>query len=179
MTYIPVQKNKGYTLLFAVLVSSLVLSVGVSILNISKKELLLTTGARDSSAAFYAADGGLECAVYADNLGTFDPNSDNTADLGDNCRTTPNFHTIPDITGDFQDEHPYPDPGMIFIFDTKFGDQGSSCSVVKVTKSMRNDDVSIKTTIDSKGYNTGWNPSTSRCDVPSVKRLERAMRYSF
>ncbi|MEK7106175.1 MAG: hypothetical protein AAB895_02345, partial [Patescibacteria group bacterium] len=58
------KKSGGYTLLFAVLVTSLVLSIGISILNISKKEFLLATSAKDSSIAFYAADSGVECAAY-------------------------------------------------------------------------------------------------------------------
>ena len=56
--------NGGYTFLFAVLVSSLVLAIGIAILNVSKKEFLLATSARDSSSAFYASDGGIECSLY-------------------------------------------------------------------------------------------------------------------
>jgi len=64
--------KKGYTLLFSVLVSSLLLAVGISILNISKKEFLLATSARDSSSAFYAADSSIEYALYHDSLGDYD-----------------------------------------------------------------------------------------------------------
>jgi hypothetical protein len=58
--------KKGYTLLFAVLISSLMLGIGLAILTISRKELLLSSAGRESQFAFYAADTGAECAMYWD-----------------------------------------------------------------------------------------------------------------
>jgi hypothetical protein len=58
------KKNAGYTMLFAVLVSTVLLSIGIFILNVSKKEVLLSAIGRESAIAFYAADGGVECAHY-------------------------------------------------------------------------------------------------------------------
>ena len=57
------QSSKGYTLLFAVIVSVLVLSIAAFILSVSRKQFILSSSARDSIYAFYAADSGLECAV--------------------------------------------------------------------------------------------------------------------
>jgi Tfp pilus assembly protein PilX len=59
-------KQRGFTLFYAVLVSSLLLAIGVAIFNITFKELILSSGARESVNAFYAADTGLECALYWD-----------------------------------------------------------------------------------------------------------------
>lgn len=59
-----VRMNEGYTMLFAVLVSTVLLSIGIFILNVSKKEVLLSSIGRESAIAFYAADGGVECAHY-------------------------------------------------------------------------------------------------------------------
>ncbi len=56
--------NRGYTLLFAILITSIILSVGVSILSIARKEVLLSSGAKESQTAIYMADNGLECALY-------------------------------------------------------------------------------------------------------------------
>ncbi len=56
----------GFALLFSVLVSSLLLTIGLSILNISIKELAISTASKQSIHAFYAADSGLECAKYWD-----------------------------------------------------------------------------------------------------------------
>ena len=66
------QNNKGFTILFAVLVSTLVLSVGASVINIALKQLALSGSARDSQFAFYAANTGIECAAYWDFVGVED-----------------------------------------------------------------------------------------------------------
>ena len=58
--------QKGFTLFIAVLIGSLMLAIGFSIFNLSFKELLLSASSRDSQIAFYAADTGLECALYHD-----------------------------------------------------------------------------------------------------------------
>lgn len=58
--------RRGFTLFYAVLTSSLLLAIGLAIFNITFKELVLSSGARESSNAFYAADTGLECALYWD-----------------------------------------------------------------------------------------------------------------
>lgn len=57
------QKNRGYTLLFAVLTATLVLSVTVFIVSISRKQFILASSARESTYSIYAASSGLECAL--------------------------------------------------------------------------------------------------------------------
>ncbi|MFA7309653.1 MAG: hypothetical protein WC050_02000 [Candidatus Paceibacterota bacterium] len=58
--------KRGFTLLLAALVSSIVLSLGSSIFLIAKKQITLSSIGRDSQFAFYAADTGAECALYWD-----------------------------------------------------------------------------------------------------------------
>lgn len=58
--------KRGFALLFAVMTASVLLTIGLSIFNISLKELLLSTASRDSQIAFYAADSARECALYWD-----------------------------------------------------------------------------------------------------------------
>ncbi|OGG72597.1 hypothetical protein A3A38_02905 [Candidatus Kaiserbacteria bacterium RIFCSPLOWO2_01_FULL_53_17] len=60
------QARGGYALTLAIVVSSVVLSIGLSLLNIVQKELILSATGRDSQFAFYAADAGLECVLYWD-----------------------------------------------------------------------------------------------------------------
>lgn len=60
------QTQKGFAILFTVLVISILLAISLSISNIALKELLLSSATRDSHSAFYAADTALECALYAD-----------------------------------------------------------------------------------------------------------------
>ena len=57
---------RGFTLLIAVILSSVVLSVGLALLNVAYKQLLLSSSAKQSQYAFYAADSALECALYYD-----------------------------------------------------------------------------------------------------------------
>ncbi len=59
-------KKKGFTLLFAILVSVLVLAVGASMISIALKQVILSGAGRESQYAFYAANTGIECALYWD-----------------------------------------------------------------------------------------------------------------
>ncbi|MCI0619669.1 LamG domain-containing protein [Candidatus Wolfebacteria bacterium] len=59
-------REDGFALLFAVLTASLVLSIGLTIFNITLKEFILSSQIRDSQFAFYSADTGLECTLYWD-----------------------------------------------------------------------------------------------------------------
>lgn len=52
--------------MLSIVVSSIVLSIGLSLFNIVQKELILSGTGRDSQFAFYSADGGVECAMYWD-----------------------------------------------------------------------------------------------------------------
>lgn len=56
----------GFALLFSVLVSSLLLTIGLSIFSIALKELAISTATRQSIHAFYAADSGREYIKYLD-----------------------------------------------------------------------------------------------------------------
>jgi len=57
---------KGFTLLIAILVIGIILAIGLSILNITLKEFILSGIARESAIALGAADAGMECALYWD-----------------------------------------------------------------------------------------------------------------
>lgn len=161
------KNNKGYTLLFAVIVSSIVLSVGISILTISKKEFQLSASARDSTIAFYAADSGMGCARYNDVAGNF-PNDDTTFIAVFNCAgtsITPNRSSL--------------DPSdNTYTFNLLIDSTTSSCAVVSVHKYM--DGIYPKTQITSTGYNMGWIPGT--CDnggVASSRRVERLLELTL
>lgn len=63
---IQLDAQKGFTLLIAILVIGIVLAIGLSILNITLKEYILSNIARESAIALNAADAGMECALYWD-----------------------------------------------------------------------------------------------------------------
>lgn len=54
----------GFALLIALIVVGVVLSVGLTILDVSIKQVRLSTNTKDSEIAFHAANAGMECARY-------------------------------------------------------------------------------------------------------------------
>lgn len=58
--------HRGFTIFFAVLTASLALAVGISIFELTIREIDLSTTATQSQFAIYAADTGAECALYWD-----------------------------------------------------------------------------------------------------------------
>lgn len=57
---------RGFALLLAVLVVSIILAMSFGIFSISLKELILTSFIKDSENSFAAADRALECTLYWD-----------------------------------------------------------------------------------------------------------------
>lgn len=76
MKYINLKKNKtcptklkrsgGFVILFAVVLSSIILAVALNIVDILLKEVKFSASARDTNNAFFAADTGAECALFND-----------------------------------------------------------------------------------------------------------------
>lgn len=168
------QLNRGYTLLFAVLVASVVLAIGISILNISKKEFLLSASARESTSAFYAADSGLECAVYfSDNFAT---SSIGVANASVDCIKQQLSYAAGTIQYESLGEN---NKEGRFTFDLKMPN-GNACAIVTAKLFYQDHPVLgyvPRTTIESRGYNIGWDGTN--CSQASPKRVERALRYTF
>jgi hypothetical protein len=115
------QKNKsGFAMLYAVLVSSLLLAIGISIFNISIKELNIATSERDSQISFYAADSAIECAMYwGRKAGAFPQCFDTNCDVNNqNSVATSTSNTIicngNPIKLSFQKD----DTGLNFVYST-------------------------------------------------------------
>lgn len=58
--------EKGFTLFVAILITGTLLLISMAIISLSVKEAFLSSSARESQYAFYAADTGTECALYWD-----------------------------------------------------------------------------------------------------------------
>jgi len=54
----------GFVILFAVLISAIILLIGTGILSITVKETILASTARESQISINAADTGVECMLY-------------------------------------------------------------------------------------------------------------------
>ena len=150
------KKERGFTLLLATIISSLLLAVGAAMFAIIKKEIILSSLGRDSQFAFYAADTGAECALYWDfRHDIFSATS--SAWLGKTC--------------DSQDLGPIQfvayDQPMVFQYDPN-----GYCSIVSVTKYTPGSPESTR--IDSRGY------STSCATIATNPRaLERAVEIFY
>ncbi len=163
------KKEEGFVILIAVLLSSLFLLLGSAIFMISIRELALSFGAKESQYAFYAADSGIECAVYWDfhskmatsthsvePTGVFCMDQDITQN--DNWAWKTSIDGLP--TNNNQG-------GTIFGFDLFPNDSSrSDCVIVSVWK-----DSDGSTKVESRGYNT--------CDVNNPRRFERGLRVTY
>lgn len=58
--------KQGFTIFFAMLVSTLSLAIGLSIYELTIREIDLSSTATQSQFAIFAADSGIECALYWD-----------------------------------------------------------------------------------------------------------------
>lgn len=60
------KNNKGFVILFAVTLSSIILAIALGITNVALKEVKFGTNARDTNDAFFAADTATEYAFFTD-----------------------------------------------------------------------------------------------------------------
>ncbi len=152
------RKQRGFTLLLAALVASIVLSMGASIYQLSSKQVALSSLGRDSQAAFFIADQAAECALYWDNrFGYFATSapaalvapSDPTCDAqhwtpaGGSGRPAVNsiaYPGTPTYTMMFQYQ-PTQGPGLPGL-----------CAIVTVTKTLKDAQGTIDSVIHADGY---------------------------
>ena len=155
--------KQGFTLIIAVLISSIILSIGLSMFNISIKQSILSATARESQSSFFAADSGIECASYWDykynafvQSGYSGPlprcaNQD-IGPLAPNCA----------LAGD-----PGYDYKCVFTMYLEGANQTEgACAVVTVNKIVS----PAGTKIESRGYNT--------CNTSDPRRTERGIRIT-
>lgn len=156
--------HRGYLLLLSVLISSILLAIALGTVSIVNKGLILSSAGRESQFAFYASDGGTECALYWDlkhtgfsstvfatSTDSFPPRSGVLCNNQDIAASW----TIFDVTFD----------SAKTLFDLTLSNE--TCVSVLVLKSGGG----FVTTLESRGYNT--------CDLSNPRRIERAIRVSY
>lgn len=148
-------QQSGFVLLFSLVVSAIIFLVGAGIFSLSFKELLVSSIAQESQKSIFAADSGVECALYTDtNYSSFDNNHTTVSCFGQD--------TIP-LT---------PTTAGAFTFNIAFPDN-STCAVVNVATDTPQ---TGQTTVVAQGYNkcTGDHP------VPAYPGLtERVYKVTF
>ena len=159
------KSKKGFVILLAVLLSSVFMIIGAFIFNISIKELILSSGGKSSQFAFYAADTGIECALYWDSRGEYFAESNKTDEPQEI------YCNGQDVTDNeyWKWDHVYNNNnrGRTFFGFEMFplDEKRNDCVIVVVKKENGN------TVIESRGYNT--------CVTTSARRLERALRVTY
>jgi len=61
-----IKRNKGFIMLFAITISSILLAISLGVANIALKEVKFGTSAKDANNAFFAADTGIEYVLFKD-----------------------------------------------------------------------------------------------------------------
>ncbi len=183
--------KKGFTLLFAVLVSVLILAVGASIINLSIKQIILSGSSRESQYAFYAANTGIECALYwlwnppEDGLVfKYSEGSDLTTDEDTVRCAWKGSDGNRNLFNDFNSVNGYSYTDLPGLEITQEGENSATtefylafdaelpyCAHVIVRRVYDDSDPDrpvIRNQIDSYGYNT--------CDPNNPRRVQRALR---
>ncbi len=150
--------SRGFTLLIAVLMGSILLAIGYAIYNILAKEIILSSSGRESQFAFYASDSGVECALYWDSKQNAFSTSSAQTTLSCGGSSVPLVRTYDAGTGIYT---------TTFSFPIGTGGIEAPCASVTVKRLY----TPTRTTIESSGYNT--------CDTENPQRLERAIRVSY
>lgn len=160
-------RKKGFTLLIAALLASLLSSIALAIFNIAQKEVVLSSIGRDSQFAFYAADAGAECALYWDfKYNAFDPSSVYAGSDPALCAGV----ALLDFPTPYEDGFPDGQNGLGGTDTTSFWFESQGyCAYVSVTKT----DNPRRTSVESLGYSTPCN------NVTHPRRLERAVRLTY
>lgn len=140
----------------AVVIMGILLFISFAVVNITIKSTLFASSGRDSQYAFYAADAGVECAIYWDSM--VEPSKFDISAGGGSISCAGNTISI---------GRPIPGgPTSTFSFIMNQGlNPVPHCAVVEVGKH------GSLTIIESHGYNT--------CDTANPRRVERGLEVRY
>lgn len=149
----------------------LLLFISFAVVNITMKASLFSSSGRDSQYAFFAADAGLECAIYWDSKHDAFSTSTSGDFLDFRCGGSADMNSNQAIVGTTTLSRigggGGANPMSVFGFVMN---QGSNpvpyCTIVTVTKNTNG-----TTYIKSRGYNT--------CDTSYPRRIERGVEVTY
>jgi Tfp pilus assembly protein PilX len=150
-------QESGFTLFVAMIVMGTLLLIGAGIVDLAVRQALISASGRESQIAFYAADTGIECALYWDvqnpsGFSAFSTTTTATIFCNKDANNQSNQWTVGgSYTSVINRINFLPEEG---------------CAIVTVTKGTNG-----STRIESKGYNT--------CSATNPRRVERAVRAIY
>lgn len=168
--------KRGVALFIAILMSSIVLSIGTSVMNITLKEIQLASLGGASAKAFHSASAGLECALMWD-LNPQSPFTDSV--FATSSQSIPPasgsgvWCAVSDISSVWLlDGPPARTPtSATTTFTVRFSASASDpCADVSVVKYVDGSG-DTRTKIESRGLNS--------CDPGQTRRSERGVRIQY
>ncbi|MBP7845944.1 MAG: hypothetical protein KA007_00745 [Candidatus Pacebacteria bacterium] len=160
-----IKTKRGFVSLFAVLISLVVLAIAIGISNVAYKENVLAFSAKEGSYAFFAADTGLECALFHDSRGLFsDPtNPEPVVDCA-------GLNMISDAVG----------TKVSFNFEYEMAGK-NRCVEVSIDKSVPDpvNPTGTLTEIFSNGYNIDCNDVNDILNISNNRIVNRLLRASY
>jgi hypothetical protein len=156
--------QKGYAIMFTVILVSIISLIGIGLANTTYKQLMLSSGARDSQLAFYMSDMATECALYADNS-----QEKILEQLAFSCGVKSNGDSY-DLTISYTDS--VDDRNYVLTPDNE--NSIEPCFRINIEKKNNNStDPSkiIETTIEASGYNI--------CNLDNKRTVERTIQVKY
>lgn len=154
------KQQSGFVILFTILISSIILMIGFGIFSIATRETILSSSARDAQAAFYAADAGAECALFAESQGVF-----STPSVVDECNGT---RIIYDPSN--------PSPVTFFVIVDNISSR-TTCAEVTVVNLPGTGTSPSRRRVISQGYNICDN--NGRPDRTNPRLVERVLDTKY
>jgi hypothetical protein len=145
--------KSAFVLLYAMILSSIVLAVAFGVLSISLKEATFGVSAKAANEAFFAADTGAECALYHDKINPAENAFSGTLDQMMCAKQSIAINPLG--TGAWSFEVP------------NLGESGNACAKVTLTRNQTD----FSTTLVSKGYNN--------CNSLAGNVVERQLELTY
>ncbi len=176
--------KSGYTLLFSIIVASVVLSIAAFILSVSRKQFILSSVSRDSTMAIYAADSAMQCvisSVWNDRLST-STEGGGTSVYCNGGIVTGSYVEVPGAGDPSHNMRNGDVGGTVYKIHTTstplgFDFRNDTCALVSITDGYDITSGKHKTIIESRGYNDQFSaPCTPGKNNP--RTVERAIRLT-
>lgn len=169
------QNLGGFSLFISVVVAAVLLIISVAVTDLATKETVFSSFGKESQYAIFAADAGVECALFWDNKFNSFATSSSGSPINCGNYSLSNLATIngtstPTRIGGGGDAN----ATSTFGFSLGFGaNQTNACAIVTVNKrySGPSGTGDIVTRIFSRGYNT--------CDTSNPRRVERGIEVQY
>ncbi|MEX0672823.1 MAG: hypothetical protein WDZ82_02595 [Candidatus Paceibacterota bacterium] len=171
-------QDSGVSLLVAIIVVAVVMFISAAVSGMSFNQLQLTSIGENSQYAFYAADSGIECALYWDLLHDAFPSPDevgdgSTGDIECNDNSSDSSWGVKEMS---VDENVACDGGTCDITTFKIvgllSEPEACAQQVTVTETQMSDG-RIRTDVESLGRNDCSN------DADPDRTVERAVRVTY